>query len=435
MKRIDSPRQDERLALHRVLWEQTLRNAARAPFYADLWKQFDFDELIAAGPEHLGDLPSVCKSDIRHAGEAARVPAATPRHHVLTGGTTGIPMRIMRSDEEIRFLHEFFTPEYTLGSRKRGLVFTAPYHGTQVPIRTNAHVHKINIYDAYSFDYAFDVLKAKHTDPQVDECCSFIAGQERVLNAFALFLQDRKVDPGMFELEFVCSQGSHVTPTVRGRIESTLNCTLIDRYSMSEIFGGASQQLLTGWYEPDPHVIFEVINPSTNAKLEAGIGELVATILFPFQQCQPMVRYRTGDLAEAPEGAHGATGLTHFRPLGRCSYSILSPECGGVILPASAVHDVLFDSPLLKRRPMFFDAKTSVSDSNRAGLPPFRLSGVNGGKTWELAIAPSDGNDRSAVETTIYHRLLKHPQSRLAEAIGAGLIAFTVRGTLDAAVD
>ena len=155
------------------------------PLYAELWKDVDLDALIAAGPEHLKDLPAVTKSQIQSAGPNARTPPTSRRHHVLTGGTTGVPMRIMRSQEEMRFLHKFFEPEKPDGEMKRGLVFSAPYHGTQVPIRTNTHAHSINILDHYCFDYALDVLTEEHDDPSVEAHCSWVAGQERVLNAFA----------------------------------------------------------------------------------------------------------------------------------------------------------------------------------------------------------------------------------------------------------
>lgn len=425
--KMSNPTNNAREELHRVLWEQTLRNAMRTPFYAKLWKHLDLGALIVAGPKSLTSLPTISKEDIWQAGEEARTPSISPRHHVLTGGTTGVPMRIMRSEEEIQFLHNFFIPEKLEKRMKRGLVFTAPYHGTQVPIQTHVHSHKINIYDAHSFDYALDVLLAEHIDTSVETRCSFIAGQERVLHAFSLFLQDRKVDPSTFALEFACSQGFHVSPTSRQRIETSLNCILIDRYSMSEVFGGASQEVLSDWYKPDPHVIFEIVHPRTAAPLQSGVGELVVTALYPFQQLQPMVRYRTGDLADAPDGAYSAMGLKHFRPLGRCKFSIFAPDDGHVVLPASALHNCLFEYSLAKRAPMFLDAPTSVTDPLRAGVPPFRLSPFGNNTTWILEIISADGVDPKVSESVLFNCLLNHPLSRLKQVMSEGRIQFAVR--------
>ncbi len=71
---------------------------------------------------------------------------------------------------------------------------------------------------------------------------------------------------------------------------------LVEKYSLSEIFGGATRTSTAPWFSLDPYVVGEVVDERGSAVEPGAVGELALTELFPFVQMQPLIRYRTGDI-------------------------------------------------------------------------------------------------------------------------------------------
>ncbi|HEV8065466.1 MAG TPA: hypothetical protein VGP46_11565, partial [Acidimicrobiales bacterium] len=98
------------------------------------------------------------------------------------------------------------------------------------------------------------------------------------------------------------------TEEMRRRIEALHGITALDIYGMCEVIGpGVAFECLEtraqladgavgGLHVNEDHFWVEVVDPSSGAPVEdGGLGEVVFTTLT--RQAQPVIRYRTGDLA------------------------------------------------------------------------------------------------------------------------------------------
>jgi len=71
---------------------------------------------------------------------------------------------------------------------------------------------------------------------------------------------------------------------------------IVERYSLTEIFGGASRREPKAKFLLDPYVMGEIVDEGGVPVSPGEAGELTLTELFPFVQMQPLIRYRTGDI-------------------------------------------------------------------------------------------------------------------------------------------
>src|SRR5262245_5167546 len=90
----------------------------------------------------------------------------------------------------------------------------------------------------------------------------------------------------------------------RARIESAFNTKVWDWYGLTELVGNASQcELHEGYHISMEQGCFEVLDEDGIPVEPGEIGEIVATGLHNFSM--PLLRYRTGDLAEATDAPCG----------------------------------------------------------------------------------------------------------------------------------
>ena len=357
---------------HKALLRATLLNALETGFYRKRWAGLDPGDLERI---ELVDLPTIDKEDIRVAGQAAQNRQGVICNDLLTSGTTGNPLVTVRSDREQKFIHDFFVRQHAhqpVTHYLRGLEFTNPYHGHLISIPGAVHYHKVSVYDAGSFDYGRRTLLRSHCDHRVDERCSILMGLERGLRAFTADTMAQYPDgfPAT-SLRLVVSYSQYLTQNWRRRLETTWRAPVIDRFGVSEVFGGASQCLACGWYHFEPFVIPEVVGGATGKLVREGMGLLALTALYPFQQAQPLVRYLTGDLVEVTREASCRPGQLAIKPLGRARYGV--PETGTdhwLLTPASIL-EAVDDIPEIKRIPRFADVD-QVADPYAIGHPKYR---------------------------------------------------------------
>ena len=90
----------------------------------------------------------------------------------------------------------------------------------------------------------------------------------------------------------------HVPDAIRRELERIWGCEVYTHYGMTEMgFGGGVEcQARHGYHMREADLYFEIINPTTGARLEDGeTGEVVFTTLT--RRGMPLIRYRTGDLS------------------------------------------------------------------------------------------------------------------------------------------
>jgi phenylacetate-coenzyme A ligase PaaK-like adenylate-forming protein len=387
------------LQFRNALWRATLENALCAPFYRDFWKHADLDAAIARGPAGISLLPIVSKSMIQAAGAAARNAEGQPCIDTISSGTTGKPFVTKRGSVELDFISRFYAKAFPKVAssgipRRRILSFDRMYHGSGVPIASDNHSHKVSIYDYDAFGYAYDVLSRPHDDQGVESWCTVVTGTERVIAAFLDDIERRS--PALpCRVEMIVTSGSYVSRALRERARRLFNAVIVDRYSLSEVFGGATEDASTGWYRFDPCLYAEVVNPVTKQPVESGVGLLLLTALHPFQIVQPMVRYDTGDLVEV---ATLAGGEQLIRPKGRLRHAAIDEATGECLLAASEVYEIVEREPFIARRPLFLDAH-AVADHFSCGLPKYALTATSAGSVTmiSLSVETRDGADADSL--------------------------------------
>jgi len=354
------------------LLPETIANALQTSFFREHWAGCDLSDIDHG---NLSKLPTVGKEHIRAAGEGAQVRAGVICDDVFTTGTTGNPLITARSNREQKFIRDFFRRqlrERPVTRLLRGLEFKNPYHGHLIGIPALIHYHSVSVYDAASFEYARSTLLCRHNDANVEERCSILLGLERCLRAFTLDTIGKF--PNGFtgsELRVVVSYSQYLTSAWRRRLQETWGAPVVDRFGVSEVFGGASQCLHCGWYHFEPYVIPEVIGAHSGEIMSSGAGLLALTALYPFQQAQPLVRYLTGDLVETTTELSCRPGTTTIKPLGRARYGVPEPGSDRWLITPASVLEAVDEIPEIQRTPRFAGV-SQIRDPYAIGHPKYR---------------------------------------------------------------
>ena len=164
--------------------------------------------------------------------------------------------------------------------------------------------------------------------------------------SYALVIADRMesmgVDAKTLTLKFAMLAGEPWSEEMRQEIEARLYVKATDNYGLSEIMGpGVAGECLyrSGMHLNEDHFIFEVVDPKTGKKLQAGeVGELIITTVT--KEAFPLIRFRTGDLCSMQsEPCQCGRSLSRMsRVLGRTDQVIIVK---GINIIPSRVGDLL----------------------------------------------------------------------------------------------
>ena len=255
---------------------------------------------------HLSDLPFTTKAEIV-ADQQAHPPFGTNLTSPLksytrmhqTSGTTGAPMRWLDTPESWRSWMKHWALVYTgAGVRPGDRVFVAFSFG---PF--------IGFWSAFDAAHEMGCLAITGGGQTSEQRLSMIQGSRpNVLvctPTYALRLaevaQSLGIDARSLGIRITIHAGEPGAsiPSTRARIQQLWAAKAYDHCGMTELgaYGfECSQQL--GPHVNEGEFIVEVLDPGTSQPVEEGCrGEVVLTNLG--RVCSPLIRYRTGDLAEA----------------------------------------------------------------------------------------------------------------------------------------
>ena len=253
--------------------------------------------------------------------------AGTRREYVHTGGSSGRPLVFPKTLAEESFIHEFFSrvDEGREQQLVRGIRFTTPYHGHETPVPVPAWFHKISPFDRGGFNFARQLLAAPWDAPGVAQECTVIAGAERFVRAFTLDCEAAGLDGASTPVAFLLPNGQYISTAWRRRYLEYWGAAIVDRFALSEAFGGATEDPSSGWYLFDPCCFPEVVALDTRQPTAEGFGELLLTPLYPFQQALPLIRYATGDLG----GRHRPASSFRRTPRDKAARTPVSRDSSG----------------------------------------------------------------------------------------------------------
>lgn len=331
---------------------------ARSPFYRERFAQAgDF-----GGLADLDRLPVLFRRDVIANHASLRCDPSLPSAVQYTTGTTGESLHLYRSPAEQAFIWEFFSGQLATAAggpaspRPLHMSLVNIYHGTLLNVPSQAYVLPVGIFDQAQASQARGVLEQTYELPGVESRVSAITGTERMVMALTAYLVADGFDLAASSVRTVALFGGHVPPSRKRLLTRLWNARVTDRYSLTEMFGGAREQGIGGPWVFDPHVVPEVVHPRTLQPVSDGVGVLLLTGLYPFVQQMPLVRYFTGDLVEVVAGVDGPQGL-QVRYVGRLHRSVLdvSGDDVKVLLGSGSLYETLLDLPDVAVTPRFPD--------------------------------------------------------------------------------
>jgi hypothetical protein len=289
----------------------TIDNARRLRFYASHWHGVDLDGI--RGVADLSRLPIVTK-------ELYRAHYMTEFDHTASHfishstGTTGELTYRHRSRLEAAAIRRLFSPAQVSSGVRVGISLTSSFHGMLLPVPNSGVWIPAGTRTADELRQCVDLLQTTFHVHGETPRASFLAGLVFDVAVVAQALRVSGVEPESLSLSAVTVIGP-VDEGLRRFLRESFGTALHERFSSSEIFGGASRVPGPDYFVTDPQVIAEVVDENGLSLGDGAIGMLAMTELYPFVQIQPLIRYVTGDIVEKVGAL--APGQLAFRWLGR----------------------------------------------------------------------------------------------------------------------
>jgi len=327
-----------------------------SPFYQQrlpLAAKFD-------GLQSLHALPLLRREDILNNHSEFLCDAGPPASVQYTTGTTGTFLPLYRNQAELAFIEQFYTANLQSRNiaadtkRPLHLSLSSAYHGAPTPIPSASYVLSAGVYDRTQANQAVNLLKNTFSFEGVEKRVSGIVGGDLAIKALTAFLMDEGIDPSEFAVRNLVFTGGYTSTKTKNNLAKIWKATVVDRYSLSEVFGGATQPTPGAPFSFDIEVIPEVIDPFSLKPVSSGVGVLVLTSLYPFSQMMPVIRYYTGDLVEKVPGKEdGEEFVVHL--LGRERRSIIESHSHGTkpLVLAGNLHETLEALPDVAASPRY----------------------------------------------------------------------------------
>lgn len=363
-------------SLRQALLPFTIRNAARLPFYARFWEGVDLDAV--SSPGELRRLPTLSKEEYRRSLMFDPEAVRGADYITHSTGTTGEVTWRHRTAAEAAVIRDLFG---RAAAREEGgplaLAFRYDRHGMSMPVPSRARAIPIGLSDDDELRQSVKMLTRTYHFADGELRPTVLAGSSIDLAILAQAWLESRAPREECQVRVLQALGLTDAGLYRFLRAAFDGAEVVEKYSLSEIFGGATKVWPAASFVLDPYVVGEVVDEGGAPVAPGRVGELVLTELFPFVQMQPLVRYRTGDVVLLVEDGDEAF---RFEWWGRRHECILWDSDGA---PAWAlgyrpVFDWLALQPLVARYPIRTHL-TSVKSLD-FDLPCVALSGGRGGE-------------------------------------------------------
>ena len=279
--------------------KDTIRRAARVPFYKKTFEENGINPDEINSLSDLSKIPFTNKSDLREhypLGFLAVDKKDIARVHG-SSGTTGKPTFVAYTEQDRVLWSDLCARFLTAG----GLL---PEHMVQVSFGYGLFTGGFGLhYGIERVGASVIPVAAGNTPRQIMILKDLGADALICTPSYALQIAEAAHEQGVdvTSLRLKCGHfgGEPWTEDMRVRIEEELDIAAFNNYGLSEIIGpGVSGECIyrTGMHIQEDHFIVECIDPRTGDPVEPGShGELVFTSLT--KQAMPIIRYRTRDIS------------------------------------------------------------------------------------------------------------------------------------------
>ena len=270
-------------------FRQTLRLAAKSPFYAEEFARRGIDANKIKHPSELGDFYTTGE-DLSKYGAEAFVTGRADTAFETTGTTSNETKRVFFSNKELNDMGRTSAIGlYQLGLRREDVVLSAfdvSFWVSPAVVRTafqylgcfHAEAGKIPPEEFYE--------RAKRYKPNV------IFGEPSWIVRLSEIARQR----GTWKMKFIFAGGENINDQTRQEVERIWDAPFYINYGQTESFGviGVECSERNGYHRNDLNFLFET--PEVNSEHE---GELVYTTLT--RNVMPLIRYRSTDVTRLVE--------------------------------------------------------------------------------------------------------------------------------------
>ena len=316
------------------------------PFYRRLFDRVSFKPAHLRSLAELSNIPPLTREDLRdHFDELRAVNASRfEPEQCSSGGATGQPVKFLLDRKAIA-LEKACVRRHWLRSGYRDGEPSANLRGLRLALKPGEHSltdKGENCLYLSSYDLTPKTVAAyakafnKFRPALLNSYASSAALFASLVESIGLKIHSPRTT--------VCASET-LYPHQRERIESVFKCNVWDWYGLTELVGNASEcELHHGYHISMEQGYFEVLDESGRAVAPGEVGEIVATGLHNFSM--PLVRYRTGDLAEfTDEVCPCGRGSRMIKSIqGRVFEFIETPSGARLTATALNVHDNTWDS-------------------------------------------------------------------------------------------
>lgn len=218
-----------------------------------------------------------------------------PDYVIHTAGTTGDQISVPIYQREIEAYQNLVLKQIKLSSPLPLSLSIMNYSNTTKALN---FLPAIDVYINNTTEHIVRLLQKKYNNNGVENSVTMIQGNLSNIRRLTMDLINHGYDPSTLGINLISSTGWLISKHSWKFLEETWNASLADRYAIAEIHGDAKYCPFCRWYHFDFTVIPEVVHPLTLLPIKDGVGLLLLTGLYPFNQAQPMIRYWTGDLFE-----------------------------------------------------------------------------------------------------------------------------------------
>ena len=329
----------------RKLQEIVRYAAAEIPFYRDRFRHHGFDPASLQNPEDIRNIPILDKRGMTELRESFSREEIARRHLIehKTSGSTGAPIRILRSPAEERRLNMLrWRMQMMLGLRPGDRL--AKVKTTWEPLskqydRLQGLAGKVGFLDARVFD-CFE-NPAESYRQLLDFQPHVLSGYPGALVRIALTHTEQGRE--LKCLRRIGSGGESLLPNQRQILEEAFGVPVYDVYGSSECNLAAWQCDETDHYHVNDDGILLEVCRGGDPIAWGETGEVVITSLH--SRAMPIIRYCLGDLAEAgPSQCPCGSPFSTIRRLqGRIADMFDLPD-GRVIHPFEVLNEIVVEA-------------------------------------------------------------------------------------------
>lgn len=423
--------------LHNFLLKRTIDHAVEhVPHFRDDIAYREW-RIVAPGlPPDISQWPVLNRSHFDNDHRRLLADDVQLRSICHTSGTTGQPVQIHKSFEEIDFLQSYFQTMVRSSTRnleRKPITFSLPnvYHGSPVPMPGPGLSLIGGVTDDTLLNDAVTILGKSHDVDGYDSKVSVFSGLGHHVLFLTNYLLEQGRNPRDFGLMSVNVTGGYVGTRWRRFLVDAWGPIVNDRFSLTETIAGASRIRGTDTFIFDPHIYAEVLDLDDGTQA-ADIGRLVLSNLYPFVMMQPLVRYETGDLVAKVENNHNGTLCFDYLGRRKNCVSLLVDGRRQWLIFSARLHDILSEIPDIRVFEWFSNVR-SARDQTVGSLPIMRMVSrdENGVLKLELKIelrySPYTHSRRTgALRQEIVDALRAVPRTTLAALIDDGRVQLDV---------